>query len=306
MALIPEPADGTVKRIYESYEKREKQHFSRRLGASQIGRPCGREKWYSFRWAKAQHWEGRMLRLFLKGHLEEPIVGSDLKQIGVDWQPVDPETGEQWEFSELGDHFVCKLDGAACGFVESPATWHVVEIKTSSEQAFNKVCREGCAKAKPEHMAQMVTGMGLSGMERAMYIVVNKNTDEIYTERIHYNAKDWKRILQQAKEIIFAVEPPERINESPAHWQCKFCNFASICHDMGGIAEVNCRTCQFSTPLEEGGWVCEAHRTSISYEEQMAGCDDHVRRPGMVCATASKALDMFNGKLTTPVEDCNV
>ena len=43
------------------------------LGASVIGRECGREVWLMFRWALDRSWGGRMLRLFARGKREENI-----------------------------------------------------------------------------------------------------------------------------------------------------------------------------------------------------------------------------------------
>lgn len=294
MTAIPKPADNTVKRIYASWEARSKLRFSRRLGASQIGRPCDREIWYGFRWAKQQAFEGRMLRLFARGGIEETCIGEDLKNIGVEFMPLDPDTGEQWEFSELGDHFVAKLDGAGCGFVEAPATWHVVEIKTANDKSFSVLQKEGVQKAKPEHYAQMQVGMSMSGMDRAVYLAVNKNDENIHMERIRFNKADYSRILQRAKEIIFSNTAPDRINDSPAWWQCKFCGFANICHDNGELAAVNCRTCKFSMAQESGGWMCDKNGTALPSQP----CTDHVYAEGMCGASVHKAQQAFNAKLT--------
>jgi len=41
------------------------------LGASQIGGKCVRQAWYAFRWAYQEQHQGRLLRLFNRGHEEE-------------------------------------------------------------------------------------------------------------------------------------------------------------------------------------------------------------------------------------------
>lgn len=300
MAAIPGPSDSTVSRIFAAWEAADKPRYSRRLGASRIGKPCAREIWYEFRWAKKSKFEGRMLRLFARGNIEESCVAADLKRIGVDFKAVDEETDQQYEFSELGDHMVCKLDGAALGFVESPKSWHVVEIKTVNQKAFESLQKEGVQKSKPEHYAQCMTGMGMSGMERAAYIAVNKNTDEIHFERIRFNKQEWLRILQRAKEIIFGREPPERIGTGPAWYQCGFCQFKSICHDLGDIADTNCRTCKFSVAHDEdsGGWFCEKHIKDLDMAQQEKGCPDHRHRTGMLGASIAKGAELFDGKVS--------
>jgi len=152
-------------------------------------------------------------------------------------------------------------------------------------------------KSKPEHFAQMQTYMGWSGMTRALYVALNKNTDEIYIERIDYDAKEFKRIEQKAKEIIFADAPPPRMNESPAFYKCKWCAFNSICHEQGEVAGMNCRTCQHSTALEDGSWACDKHNVILTTAGMEVGCADHKHREGMAPESVRKVVEAFNGKV---------
>ncbi len=57
--------------------------FRDHLGGSMIGEKCERKLVYSFRWAKAPAFSGRMLRLFGRGHLEEFRFVSYLRRIGA-------------------------------------------------------------------------------------------------------------------------------------------------------------------------------------------------------------------------------
>jgi hypothetical protein len=282
MSSIPKPTDSTLSRIWKAWQDNQKPRFSKRLGASQIGKECKRAAWYAFRWAKMERFDGRMLRLFDTGHLEEDRIIIDLKMAGVDVKATDPETGKQWEFNDVNGHFVCRLDAAAQGFIEAPATWHVCEFKTMSQKAFDEIAANGCQKAKPEYFCQVMTGMGMSGMERAALLCVNKNTDDIYIERIRFDKKEWTRILQLAKEIIFGREAPERIGTGPAYFQCKWCAFHGVCHGEETAAK-NCRTCIHSTPTEngDGEWVCEINHIVTDHIKQAIGCPDHEYRKEM-------------------------
>ena len=297
MPKIPEPTDSTTKRIYASYESRQKSRHSRRLGASIIGDSCERKLWYSFRWCKKPDFEGRTYRIFAKGNLEEAMVIEDLRAIGVEIMPLDPDTGKQWEFSTLGDHFVVKPYGVLNGLVEAPATWHALEIKSCNQAAYDKLVKDGLEKANPKHWAQVITEMGMAELDRAVYIAVNKNTDEIYFERIPINKKAWKDILNKAKSIIFSSEPPDRNGTGPAYWECKFCDYHAICHNIHGVAEINCRTCIHSSPLEEGGWACDETKGILSDDLQKVGCDMHHHRPGMISDNIEVARDMFGAKV---------
>lgn len=57
-------------RFKEHIESQESE-FRNHLGGSMIGRKCERQLWYNFRWAASSNFDGRMLRLFNRGHLEE-------------------------------------------------------------------------------------------------------------------------------------------------------------------------------------------------------------------------------------------
>ncbi|HEX8349957.1 MAG TPA: hypothetical protein VF598_08335, partial [Hymenobacter sp.] len=57
--------------------------FRSHLGASVIGRECGRQIWYGWRWARKPKFQARMLRLFNRGHLEEARFIAALLAIGV-------------------------------------------------------------------------------------------------------------------------------------------------------------------------------------------------------------------------------
>jgi len=58
--------------------------FRKHLGGSIIGDDCLRKIWYSFRWVKETLPEGRLLRLFNRGHLEEFRFVEYLRGIGFE------------------------------------------------------------------------------------------------------------------------------------------------------------------------------------------------------------------------------
>jgi hypothetical protein len=71
-----------VDRAWEADEKGARPH----LGASQVGKPCQRALVYGFRHAVVKNTEGRMLRLFNRGHREEPAIIAMLRRIGMEVQ----------------------------------------------------------------------------------------------------------------------------------------------------------------------------------------------------------------------------
>ncbi len=63
-----------------------KQEQRTHLGASEIGGKCARQAWYSFRWFGGKDFEGRMLRLFQRGHDEEHRIIRWLRAAGCEVQ----------------------------------------------------------------------------------------------------------------------------------------------------------------------------------------------------------------------------
>lgn len=57
------------------------------LGASVLGRECVRQIWYGWRWARITQHQGRMLRLFDRGHREEPALVRWLELTGFLLRP---------------------------------------------------------------------------------------------------------------------------------------------------------------------------------------------------------------------------
>lgn len=296
MAKLPEPAHTTSALIYQAYEQDADDGNRPHLGASLIGHACERYLWLTFRWVGTKKHSGRMLRLFETGQLEEARLIANLRRIGVEVHDVQPD-GRQWRVSALGGHFSGSMDGACVGLPEAPKTWHVLEFKTHNEKSFNTLTKDGVLKAKPQHYAQMQTYMGLTGMERAMYMAVNKNTDEIYTERVDFDPVEFAKLMARAERVINAAEPPLRCSNDPSWWLCKMCDFYGHCHGDDAPA-VNCRTCAHSTPETDGDgrWTCRHLETEIGLlvQRESHQCSSHRYIPILLERFATQK-DYVNG-----------
>jgi hypothetical protein len=129
----------------------------------------------------------------------------------------------------------------------------------------------------------MQTYMHALKLKRALYVAVNKNTDEIYTERVAYDKAKALAVFATAELVVGAPEPLTKISTDPSWFACKFCDHRAICQ-LGEVErlERNCRTCASSTPLPNGRWVCEHHGTDLDVEAQRAGCEDHLFIPALL------------------------
>lgn len=273
---LPEPAHSVAAKIFQAYESDAEEGNRPHLGASLIGHACERYLWMTFRWVYAKKFPGRMLRLFETGQREESRLVANLRRIGVEVHDTAPD-GSQWRVSALGGHFGGSMDGAAVGLPEAPKTWHVLEFKTHNDKSFADLLKNGVAKAKPQHFAQMQTYMGLTGMERAFYMAVNKNNDDIYTERVEFDQVEFAKLKARAERVINANEPPLRCSNDPSWYVCKMCDFHGHCHN-NKVPDVNCRTCAHSTPEMDGDarWSCAKLGVDVDINMQRSNeCSQH-------------------------------
>lgn len=236
--------------------------FRHHLGASQIGDNCSRKLWFNFRHSKKVIHDARMVRLFNRGHAEEDRFIKMLESIGVTYFPTDPNTGKQYRLSHADGHFGGSCDGIGIGFPECPDEYVLGEFKTHGDKSFTDLIKKGVKLAKPLHYDQIVTYLFKGGFKKCFYMAVNKNTDELYTEWIYADDERAKYLLAKAEAIIHGEHVPDRVSESSAYFECRWCDYRALCFHKG-VAEPHksCRSCQYSKPAEGGTWFCNYSNT---------------------------------------------
>lgn len=265
-----------IDNAHESRAERPRPH----MGASMLGLPCDRWLWLSFRWAVIPKFEGRLLRLFRRGHREEEVIKEDLRLAGI--QVRDLEDQDRVDF---GAHVSGSIDAIIDGGVpEAPHKPHIGEFKTHSLKSFTKLEASGVQKAKPEHWAQMQVYMHGKDIDRALYVAVCKDNDRLYTERVRYDRKAAEKLVERGQRIALANRMPPPISTDPTWWECRFCAAHEFCHKTKLTKEVNCRTCAHLTPQDDSTWHCERYDAEVAYEHQHAGkdCPAHVLHPDLV------------------------
>lgn len=255
--------------------------FRSHLGASLLGRDCARELWYSFHWSLSKKFEGKMIRLFNRGHLEEPRMVALLKMIGCEVWQFD-ENGAQFRVDGHRGHAGGGLDAVIRGCPDVPNEPILGEFKTHNDASFAKLQVDGVIKSKWEHFIQMQTYMGKLKLNYALYVATNKNTDAIHAEIIQFDQTQFDRYQARSAMIIDSKEPPPKINNSPGWYKCKFCDFHTICHG-GALPESNCRTCEHSSVEDGGKWKCNSPTVVVSFttsfidkETQLRGCPSYL------------------------------
>lgn len=237
-----------------------------------MGHPCDRWLWLSFRWAVVEDFDGRMLRLFRRGQLEELTAVADLQAAGC----VVTATGEGNQARvNLGGHLGGHADGIIeSGVPEAPKTAHLFECKTHSLKSFEALAKDGLEKSKPMHYAQMQIYMHGLGLTRGLYYAVCKNDDRIYTERVEYDKDAAVKLIERGHRITTSPRMPEPLpGGSPSWYQCKFCPAYSLCWEGKAVEAKNCRTCAFAVARHDGTWRCASWDSEIPVEAQRTGCE---------------------------------
>ena len=248
------------------------------MGISMLGHECPRYLWLMFRWAVRERFSGRMLRLFARGQREEESFADDLKRIGC----IVTHTGRDQLTVSFGGWVKGHPDGIIeCGLPEAPKTPHVVEFKTHNDKSFEELKKKGVRDAKPMHWTQMQVYMLGRKLDRALYLAVNKNNDELYAERVKLERAEAQDMVRRGEDI--AVDPfmPMPLSKDATFFKCKMCPCWTFCHQTHQTTELNCRTCRHFSPDSDGRAMCSLYHIEIPYENQLMACTDYQVHPDL-------------------------
>lgn len=212
------------------------------LGASIIGEPCARKLWLQFhRYAEPEQFEPRMLRLFFRGQREEGMFEMYLRDTGfnVIHDCMQQARWKQGFFS-----------GAPDGVLEKDGVRYLPEYKTIKDAGFKALERGRIESLKPLHFAQIQVNGAEFKCDYGLYLVVNKNTDELFCDVIPIDLKKAQEYRDKAEWITMADKPPDRIATKPTDYRCKQCYLKDVCWGYAK-ARVNCRGCTSATKHPE-------------------------------------------------------
>ena len=256
------------------------------LGMSSLGNKCLRHLFYSFHWASFRPKVPiRKQRIFDRGDIEEARIIADLVRAGLQVFRLDemgneiPMTGELGEEQEelvgFAGHSAGHPDGRVRGLPESKKV-HLLEMKSAKASKWAEFKKHGVKKANPVYYAQMQRYMPEMGLDRALFIVTNKDTEERHYERVRLEQPAVAELKRKEMIIITSESPPERISNNSNWIDCKWCDDRDICHGKK-VVEKNCRTCAFVDIEDNGKWRCgnkdckPKFNKELSKQDQMDG-----------------------------------
>ena len=214
---------GVVNLIDKAYEAARQPR--RHLGLSQCGHPCKRWLVYCHQGHAGEQPGGRVLRLFSLGDAIETEIINGLRLAGFSL------TDQQKEvvFTQDGVALRGHIDGLLSGLPESSKP-HLFEAKSSNDKRFKELLKLGSYEDWDEKYSFQVQAymLGLN-LTRAAVFVYNKNTSELYYERIRLRKEETIEKLQSIFETITSQELPERSCPQESYYKAKLCNYREIC-----------------------------------------------------------------------------
>lgn len=241
-----------AQRIDEAYRKKSEEKPRDYIGASSIGHPCTAYIAMNLRGMSNTPPTPRQKRIFADGHRIEEQVIDDLIDAGYRVHAFDPDTLEQWEYTAMGGHIKCHLDGKIED-ASLPDT-ALLEIKSMNAASFAKFQKKGIKYSHREYYDQMQMCMGMADLDGAMIVAYCKDNSE-YEGEIVLRDQDTIDFLEGRILGVMQEGHGERIASDEADWRCKMCFKRDVCWGSPEPQKI-CRTCTHSVPTHDGQWHC--------------------------------------------------
>jgi len=215
---------------------RAKEKSRQYLGASRLGVSCERALQYEFVQAPVdvgREIQGRILRIFERGHLNEDCVVGWLRAAGFNLR-THKENGEQFGFATADGRLQGHIDGVIVGGPDGftyPALW---ENKCLGSKSWRDLQKNKLAVSKPVYAAQVAIYQAYLELHQnpAIFTAVNADTMDIYAELVPFDAALAQRMSDRGVRVITATDAgellPRAFHES-THFECKFCPWQDRC-----------------------------------------------------------------------------
>lgn len=193
------------------------------IGASSIGGPCLRAIWYSYNGAPKEPISAKLQRTFNIGKLLESLVLDCLEHANI-------KLDRTWY--DLVDKEIAQFQGHidAMWIEDNGSPKAIIEVKTARDSSFKIFAARGLKYWYPIYHAQVQAYMGMSKVNEAYVIALNKDTSELHDEHVVFDPIFYDMLKHKVRVILDAKEIPWRINNSPLYYVCRGCNFKGICH----------------------------------------------------------------------------
>jgi hypothetical protein len=251
--------------------------YSWRIKPSDLGHECSAYLWNKFRWFRKEEVPGRIARIFEEGRRSEQVIADGLRGSGWTIRDVDPERAgkkiQQFKMTDLGGHLSNYIDGFGSHPVLTGGEEIICEYKSTHGGVFTKLFKEqSVAKVIDKYYIQCLLGMMYFDKPYTLFIAMNKNDSDIYSEIIPRNDDVAKQFIHRATDIVNASGMPGKVSQNASYFKCKMCEFSGICHE-GETPDRNCRSCVNAVAIDGPNWQCNHWNREIPNDFLEAGCD---------------------------------
>lgn len=242
MVAIPEHIDPLLAKIDRAIEDAQTPYISQNIGFGEIGHECSRYLYLKIHSKEPEIFTAEALRRMEAGKRDEKLMEEQLRSLGgIELHTTDPKReNKQFKLDFLDGRLTGRLDGALIGLPQAPATWHVWENKGCDDKKFDnliKLKREWDDENKVllewnfKYYAQVQMNILGAELERCYMTVCTPGLRRITSLRIKSDILYGKSLVEKARMIINAKEPPPRIGDA-TWYQCKNCRFYGECHGV--------------------------------------------------------------------------
>lgn len=210
--------------IDKYYLDRKKDRPQTHFYISQAGK-CGRAIFFKFKNVPEKEMEPHILRLFDHGdHMHQLIMGALLSTRDIHVVASEVKIPPQ----EL-------ISGRADAILSDGEQLYVLDIKSMNSMIF-----KGLNEAKPENIQQIQLYLYYFKIPKGILLYVNKDNLQLKEFVFDYNPAEAERILKDLSALKKQIEAdliPSRLKDYPNDWQCRYCQYHSIC-DLGAPGEI--------------------------------------------------------------------
>lgn len=212
-----------LKLIDESIVKNNNKEHRAYVGASMIGHACERYIYLNLIGQEGLPFTAKQLRTFEIGKQLEKMILNYIEQAGFKLKPV--------RYNHCQDELISDFKGTCDGILQlSDTSDCILELKTAKNAEFQKFVNQGLKIWNQQYYAQCHAYMGMKNINRCLFVVINKDSSEWYSEWIEFDEILYTELQAKAVHILNQTEIPPKINENPCYWICQNCKFKDYCH----------------------------------------------------------------------------
>jgi len=181
---------------------------------------CGRAIFFKFKNAPKEKMDARILRIFEKGEYLHRNILNIFIRMGI------------LVSSEISIPAQEIIGGRADAIVSLNNKLYLVDIKSINSMVFRSL-----DAPKEENLNQIQLYLHYFNIKNGVLFYIDKDQQEIKEFIIDYDPAFVQSLLNNLKDLKTKVDNniiPDRLEDYPLNWQCKYCQFKEICVMAGG------------------------------------------------------------------------